>query len=50
MWRNLCIPVTYMFLTLGFYEEVLRGVLIRWLFRLVLFRVLVALWRIVRRR
>ncbi len=35
---------------LDYYEEVRVGVLIRWLFRLVLFRVLVALWRIVRRR
>ena len=33
-----------------FYEEVRVGVLIRWLFRLVLFRVLVGLWRIVRGR
>jgi hypothetical protein len=32
------------------YEEVCVGVLIRWLFRLVLFRVLVGLWRIFRRR
>ena len=31
-------------------EEVRVGVLIRWLFRLVLFRVLVGLWRIFRRR
>ena len=35
---------------LDFYEEVRVGVLIRWLFRLVLFRVLVGLWRLVRRR
>ena len=32
------------------YEEVRVGVLIRWLIRLVLFRVLVGLWRIFRRR
>jgi hypothetical protein len=32
------------------YEEVRMGMLIRWLVRLVLFRVLVGLWRIVRRR
>ena len=32
------------------HEEVRVGVLIRWLFRLVLFRVLVGLWRLVRRR
>jgi hypothetical protein len=31
-------------------EEVRVGVLIRWLFRLVLFRVLMGLWRIIRRR
>ena len=36
---------------LDLYEEVVNvGVLLRWLFRLVLFRVLVSLWRIVRRR
>jgi hypothetical protein len=35
---------------LDFYEEVRVGVLLRWLIRLVLFRVLVGLWRIVRRR
>ncbi len=35
---------------LDYYEEVRVGVLIRWLFRLVLFRVLVGLWRIFRRR
>ena len=36
---------------LDHYEEVVRvGVLIRWLLRLVLFRVLVGLWRIFRRR
>ncbi len=35
---------------LDFYEEVRVGVLIRWLIRLVLFRVLVGLWRIFRRR
>ena len=35
---------------LDHYEEVRVGVLIRWLFRLVLFRVLVGLWRIFRRR
>ena len=34
---------------LDLYEEVNVGVLLRWLFRLVLFRVLVSLWRIVRR-
>jgi hypothetical protein len=32
------------------HKEVRVGVLIRWLFRLVLFRVLVGLWRLVRRR
>jgi hypothetical protein len=31
-------------------EEVRVGVLVRWLVRLILFRVLVGLWRIVRRR
>jgi hypothetical protein len=35
---------------LDFCEEVRVGVLIRWLIRLVLFRVLVGLWRIVWRR
>jgi hypothetical protein len=36
---------------LDFYEEVrVVGALIRWLFRLLLFRVLVGLWRMVRRR
>jgi hypothetical protein len=35
---------------LDFCEEVRVSVLIRWLFRLVLFRVLVGLWRIVWRR
>jgi hypothetical protein len=37
---------------LDLYEEEMRvvGALIRWLFRLLLFRVLVGLWRIVRRR
>jgi hypothetical protein len=35
---------------LDLYEEALMGVLIRWLVRLLLFRVLVSLWRIVRRR
>ena len=35
---------------LDFCEEVRVGVLIRWLFRLVLFRVLVGLWRTVWRR
>ncbi len=35
---------------LDYDEEVRVGVLIRWLFRLVLFRVLVGLWRLVRRR
>jgi hypothetical protein len=31
------------------YKEALMGVLIRWLIRLLLFRVLVGLWRIFRR-
>ena len=35
---------------LDLYEEVRMGVLVRWLFRLILFRVLVGFWRIVRRR
>jgi hypothetical protein len=35
---------------LDFCEEVRVGVLIRWLFRWLLFRVLVRLWCIVRRR
>ena len=35
---------------LDFCEEVRVGMLMRWLFRLVLFRVLVGLWRIVWRR
>ena len=35
---------------LDHYEEVRVGVLLRWLFRLVLFRVLVGLWRIFQRR
>jgi hypothetical protein len=35
---------------LDLYEEALMGMLIRWLVRLLLFRVLVGLWRIVRRR
>jgi len=35
---------------LDYHEEVRVGVLIRWLFRLVLFRVLVGLWRLVRKR
>jgi hypothetical protein len=35
---------------LDHYEEVHVGVLIRWLIRLVLFRVLVGLWRIFQRR
>ena len=35
---------------LDLYEEVDVGMLIRWLFRLLLFRVLVNLWRIIRRR
>ena len=35
---------------LDFCEEVRVGVLIRWLFRVLLFRVLVGLWRIARRR
>jgi hypothetical protein len=33
-----------------FYEEMRMSVLLRWLIGLVLFRVLVGLWRIVRRR
>jgi hypothetical protein len=35
---------------LDLYEEALMGMLIRWLVRLLLFRVLVGLWRIARRR
>ena len=35
---------------LDYCEEVRVGVLIRWLFRVLLFRVLVGLWRIARRR
>jgi hypothetical protein len=47
-WRNLCLVLTYMFLTLA--GGVRVGVLIRWLIRLLLFRGLFLLWRIVRRR
>jgi hypothetical protein len=35
---------------LEYYEEVRVGLFIRWLLRLVLFRVLMGLWRIIRRR
>jgi hypothetical protein len=46
----LCLAVMYMFLAFIYEEVRVVGALIRWLFRLLLFRVLVGLWRIVRRR
>jgi hypothetical protein len=49
VWRNLCLAVTYMFLAFKNKEVRVVGVLVRWLFRLLLFRVLVGLWRIFRR-
>jgi hypothetical protein len=45
----LCLAVTFMFLAFKNKEVRVVGALIRWLFRLLLFRVLVGLWRIFRR-
>jgi hypothetical protein len=46
----LCLPVTYMFLAFKNKEVRVVGALIRWLFRLLIFRMLLGLWRIFRRR